>query len=42
MLFDNLSPNQEEAVKTIDDDIEIIACVGAGKPVLSHGERNIF
>lgn len=31
MLFDGLSPQQIEAVKTIDEDVEIIACAGAGK-----------
>ena len=30
-LFDNLSEKQIEAVKTIDEDLEIIACAGAGK-----------
>ena len=30
-LFENLSDNQIEAVKTIDEDLEIIACAGAGK-----------
>ena len=30
-LFDNLSDKQIEAVKTIDEDLEIIACAGAGK-----------
>lgn len=30
-LFKDLSPKQEEAVKTIDEDLEIIACAGAGK-----------
>lgn len=30
-LFKNLSLKQEEAVKTIDEDLEIIACAGAGK-----------
>lgn len=31
MLTSNLSEKQIEAVNTIDDDIEIIACAGAGK-----------
>lgn len=31
MLFKNLSDKQCDAVKTIDEDIEIIACAGAGK-----------
>ena len=30
-IFENLSDSQIEAVKTIDDDLEIIACAGAGK-----------
>lgn len=30
-LFENLSKEQEVAVKTIDEDLEIIACAGAGK-----------
>ena len=30
-LFENLSDKQIEAVKTIDEDLEIIACAGAGK-----------
>ena len=30
-LFDNLSDSQKEAVETIDEDLEIIACAGAGK-----------
>lgn len=30
-LFDNLSDKQREAVETIEDDLEIIACAGAGK-----------
>lgn len=30
-LLDNLSPNQKMAVQTIDEDLEIIACAGAGK-----------
>ena len=30
-LFDGLSELQSEAVKTVDDDLEIIACAGAGK-----------
>lgn len=30
-LLDNLSPMQKEAVTIIDDDLEIIACAGAGK-----------
>lgn len=30
-LFENLSESQVEAVKTIDQDLEIIACAGAGK-----------
>lgn len=30
-LFENLFDNQIEAVKTIDEDLEIIACAGAGK-----------
>ena len=30
-IFDNLSDSQIEAVKTIDEDLEIIACAGAGK-----------
>ena len=29
-LFDNLSYSQKEAVETIDEDLEIIACAGAG------------
>ena len=31
MLTDNLSKKQIEAVNAIDDDVEIIACAGAGK-----------
>lgn len=31
MLTQNLSPQQIEAVNAIDDDVEIIACAGAGK-----------
>lgn len=31
MLDDTLSEKQIEAINTIDDDIEIIACAGAGK-----------
>lgn len=30
-LFENLSEKQKEAVQTVDDDLEIIACAGAGK-----------
>ena len=30
-LFNNLSDKQIEAVKTIDEDLQIIACAGAGK-----------
>lgn len=30
-IFDNLSEKQKEAVQTIDEDLEIIACAGAGK-----------
>ncbi len=30
-LFENLSDNQRKAVKTINEDLEIIACAGAGK-----------
>ncbi len=30
-LLDNLSEKQKEAVQTIDEDLEIIACAGAGK-----------
>ena len=30
-LLDRLSEAQAEAVKTIDEDLEIIACAGAGK-----------
>ena len=30
-IFEKLSDSQIEAVKTIDDDLEIIACAGAGK-----------
>lgn len=30
-LFDGLSELQSEAVKTVDEDLEIIACAGAGK-----------
>ena len=30
-LLDNLSPEQCEAVKTIEENLEIIACAGAGK-----------
>lgn len=30
-IFDNLSEQQKEAVATIDEDLEIIACAGAGK-----------
>ncbi|MCR4866856.1 MAG: UvrD-helicase domain-containing protein, partial [Lachnospiraceae bacterium] len=30
-LFENLSDNQKKAVKTINEDLEIIACAGAGK-----------
>lgn len=31
MLTQNLSPQQIEAVNAIDEDVEIIACAGAGK-----------
>ena len=31
MLFKSLSDKQRVAVETIDEDIEIIACAGAGK-----------
>ena len=31
MLMQNLSEKQIEAVNAIDDDVEIIACAGAGK-----------
>lgn len=30
-IFENLSDSQIDAVKTIDEDLEIIACAGAGK-----------
>lgn len=30
-LFEGLSPYQRAAVSTIDEDLEIIACAGAGK-----------
>lgn len=30
-IFDGLSEKQKEAVETIDEDLEIIACAGAGK-----------
>lgn len=30
-LLDSLSPMQKKAVEIIDDDLEIIACAGAGK-----------
>lgn len=30
-IFEGLSESQKKAVKTIDDDLEIIACAGAGK-----------
>lgn len=30
-IFENLSDSQREAVETIDEDLEIIACAGAGK-----------
>ena len=30
-IFDGLSKGQREAVETIDEDLEIIACAGAGK-----------
>lgn len=30
-IFEGLSERQREAVETIDDDLEIIACAGAGK-----------
>ena len=30
-LFEGLSDKQCDAVKTIDEDVEIIACAGAGK-----------
>lgn len=30
-LFEGMSPNQVKAIKTIDEDLEIIACAGAGK-----------
>ena len=30
-IFDDLSEKQKEAVQTIDEDLEIIACAGAGK-----------
>lgn len=30
-LFEGLSPDQRAAVSTIDEDLEIIACAGAGK-----------
>lgn len=42
-LFENLSDNQIEAVKTIDEDLEIIACAGAGKTgVVSRRIINIL
>ena len=42
-LFENLSDNQIEAVKTIDEDLEIIACAGAGKTgVVTRRIINIF
>jgi DNA helicase-2/ATP-dependent DNA helicase PcrA len=31
MLTKNMSPMQVEAINAIDDDVEIIACAGAGK-----------
>lgn len=31
MLTENMSPKQIEAINTIDEDVEIIACAGAGK-----------
>ena len=31
MLMQNLSPQQREAVSSIEEDVEIIACAGAGK-----------
>ena len=31
MLTKNVSPMQVEAINAIDDDVEIIACAGAGK-----------
>ncbi len=30
-LFEHLSEKQIDAVKTIEEDLEIIACAGAGK-----------
>lgn len=30
-LFEDLSDKQCDAVRTIDEDVEIIACAGAGK-----------
>ena len=30
-IYENLSPEQSAAVSTIDEDLEIIACAGAGK-----------
>lgn len=33
-IFDGLSERQKEAVETIDEDLEIIACAGAGKTVV--------
>ncbi len=42
-LLENLSEVQMEAVKTIDEDLEIIACVGAGKTgVVTRRIINIF
>ena len=31
MLTENMSPKQVEAINAIEDDVEIIACAGAGK-----------
>ena len=41
-LFENLSEVQMEAVKTTDEDLEIIACAGAVKLVWSQEESSIF
>ena len=43
MPLQDLSPKQREAVNTIDEDIEIIACAGAGKTgVVTHRIVNIL
>lgn len=41
-LLENLSEVQMEAVKTIDEDLEIIACAGAGKTGVVTRRTSIF